>query len=312
MRQFLCDASELGLDLLVDYAESGIDAAAAGRNLRIGDDFGLAERLDFFQEERHLFSHSLQIDGVHVNLHIGVRSGEIERLTEPCQANFRLFEQLLADDPCGDCRGDMYAGRFPVSQPCLFCVDDLLNGLFQGRQDGRHLFLDHRFDRFHCGLFAFLLGLASDAIRFLLCLRHQFRGFDFDLGKIGICFAGHILEVKCDALRCLVVVGGSDDGGHGGGRLFLDQGATAGLSSSESPFCIAKQPSSAVQLGGAGEVAFVDVGDAASDLSDAGTCGFNVAEPQRAGITQFMADGGGLTGREARKRPLDEFFLRSE
>ena len=95
---------------------------------------------------------------------------QLQGLADQGQGDFRLPCQFAADEPFGDFRRQVDAGRFPLGQPGLLGLMDIEDRLSQGGDDRGKLPLDHLVDFGQRRLAAFGLGLGADGCGLLLGL----------------------------------------------------------------------------------------------------------------------------------------------
>ena len=116
------------------------------------------------------------VAGIQQQTHAAAAGRQLQGLADQGQRDFRLPGQLAADEPLGNFRRQVNAGRFPLRQPRLFGLMDIEDRLAQGGDDRGKLPLDHLLDFGQRRLPAVGLGLCADGRGLLL-------GPDDDLGR---------------------------------------------------------------------------------------------------------------------------------
>ena len=86
LRQFFFNSFQLRLELLIDDAEAGFDAATAGSDLGIGVQFGARKRGDFVDEHAHLIAQRLEIVGIELDSQLRTARRQFQRLAHQGRA----------------------------------------------------------------------------------------------------------------------------------------------------------------------------------------------------------------------------------
>ena len=124
LRQFLFDPFQLGLELLVDCAEAGFDAAATAGDLRVGDNPRGADALQAGGDLADLVAQRLHVVGVQVNRDLAAAGGHFERLLDQRERDLRFLGDFAANDARGNRRGDANGTLLPVCEPGLLRLGD--------------------------------------------------------------------------------------------------------------------------------------------------------------------------------------------
>ena len=92
--------------------------------------------------------------------------------------------EFAADQFFGNRPRNPHGGGFPMPQPGLFGLLNVLHRLLQRRNDRGQLIFDHPLDRLQGGLTAVLFRLAANRFRFLLSFDDDLQCLRPNLGKI--------------------------------------------------------------------------------------------------------------------------------
>ena len=170
---------------------------------------------------RHLLDQQLglaaqgpMVVGVQQQAHLAAAGRQLQGLADQGQGDFRLARQLAANQPLGDFRRQVNAGRFPLGKPGLFGLMDIENRLSQGGDDRGKLPRNHLLDFGQGRLPAFGLGLGAEGRGLLLGLDHDPGRVPADLLQVLRRLAGHVVEVERHAGGRHVLVGGAENRGH--------------------------------------------------------------------------------------------------
>ncbi len=213
--QLFFDAGHLRFELLVDRAEAGFHAAAAAADRGIGRDLGAAEGRHRVDQGSHLGPQQLVIFGIQPQANAGAAGGQLQRLADQRQGDFRLPGEFLPDDPRGDRAGHAHRAGFPMREPRLLGLLQIGGRLLQ-RRDGRDQLPRHHLLRVaEARLPAFLGRLPTNRVGLVLRVGDDLARFGAHFLHVLAGLRQQIIEVEGHRRRVVGSVGGSDDRSHG-------------------------------------------------------------------------------------------------